>query len=330
MKGKYVISVVSRKATYKLELERKVSVIKGNSGTGKTSMLRLISEYLEFGKKSGVKITIDASAALCVLTNSSDWEKILSSVHDTVIFADEDVEYIYSDSFQKELWKADCYAVIVSRSGGFTGIPYSISGIYEFVTEKKGENTTTSMYQLYEEEHSNGNFGLVITEDSNSGFEMVQYSFDSSGTEVVSAGGNASVLGTLKKNWRQEGLICVNVDGAAFGAYIEAVLKYAEIKGNIVISAPESLEYILLKFSEVKRHLSVDCGELIRTYDFCDGCEYSTWEQYYEDLLVRITSEHLGFTYNKRKLNPWFKNRKCAEQYLDLLCQCFVKRRETL
>ena len=94
MKGKYVISVVSRKATYKLELERKVSVIKGNSGTGKTSMLRLISEYLEFGKKSGVKITIDASAALCVLTNSSDWEKILSSVHDTVIFADEDVEYI--------------------------------------------------------------------------------------------------------------------------------------------------------------------------------------------------------------------------------------------
>ena len=50
------------------------------------------------------------------------------------------------------LWKADCYAVIVSRNGGFTGIPYSISGKYEFVTEKKGENTTTSMYRLYEEE----------------------------------------------------------------------------------------------------------------------------------------------------------------------------------
>ena len=103
------------------------------------------------------------------------------------------------------MWKADCYAVIVSRSGGFTGIPYSISGIYEFVTEKKGENTTTSMYQLYEEEHSNGNFGLVITEDSNSGFEMVQYAFDSSGTEVVSAGGNASVLGTLKRTGDRRG-----------------------------------------------------------------------------------------------------------------------------
>lgn len=152
MKGRHEIRVVSRKTVYRLELERKVSVIKGNSGTGKSSLIRLISEYLEFGKKSGIKINVDSSASLGVLTNSSEWEKILSSVHDTVLFVDEDVDYIYSDSFQKELWKADCYAVIVSRSGGFTGIPYSISGIYEFVTEKKDENTITSMYRLYGEE----------------------------------------------------------------------------------------------------------------------------------------------------------------------------------
>ena len=121
MKGRHEIRVVSRKTVYRLELERKVSVIKGNSGTGKSSLIRLISEYLEFGKKSGIKINVDSSASLGVLTNSSEWEKILSSVHDTVLFVDEDVDYIYSDSFQKELWKADCYAVIVSRSGGFYG-----------------------------------------------------------------------------------------------------------------------------------------------------------------------------------------------------------------
>ena len=66
-------------------------------------MIRFISEYLEFGKKSGIKITVDSSASLGVLANSSEWEKILSSVHDTVLFVDEDVDYIYSDSFQKEL-----------------------------------------------------------------------------------------------------------------------------------------------------------------------------------------------------------------------------------
>ena len=53
MKGRHIISVTSRKAGYHLELERKISVLKGNSGTGKSSLIRLISEYLEYGKQSG-------------------------------------------------------------------------------------------------------------------------------------------------------------------------------------------------------------------------------------------------------------------------------------
>ncbi len=64
MTGRHEIRVVSRKTVYRLELERKVSVIKGNSGTGKSSLIRLISEYLEFGKKSGIKINVDSSASL--------------------------------------------------------------------------------------------------------------------------------------------------------------------------------------------------------------------------------------------------------------------------
>ena len=60
MKGKHIISIVSRKAIYHLELERKISVLKGNSGTGKSSMIRLIAEYLEYGKQSGVKLSTDS------------------------------------------------------------------------------------------------------------------------------------------------------------------------------------------------------------------------------------------------------------------------------
>ena len=178
MKGKRIISVSSRKAVYHLELERKISVIKGNSGTGKSSLIRLISEYLEYGKQSGVKISADSSVSFAVLTNTSDWPEILSSVHDTILFIDEDVRYLYSESFQKQLWKADCYAVIVSRSGLFTALPYSIFGIYELVTERKGVNTTTTMYCLYEEKSENSVFDLILTEDSNSGFEMAKYAFE--------------------------------------------------------------------------------------------------------------------------------------------------------
>lgn len=153
MKGRHSISIISRKASYHLVLERKVSILKGNSGTGKSSLIRLISEYLEYGKKSGVKVAVDSSASLGVLTNSSDWETVLSAVKNRVLFVDEDVDYIYTEAFQKELWGADCYVVIISRSGMFTGIPYAIFGIYELITEKNGENTATSMYQLYEGEN---------------------------------------------------------------------------------------------------------------------------------------------------------------------------------
>lgn len=287
MKGRYVISITSRRAGYRLELECKISVLKGNSGTG----------------------------------------KIFSSIHDTVLFIDEDVHYLYSESFQRELWRADCYAVIVSRSGMLTGLPYSVFGIYELITEKKGYNMATTMYRYYEKEYGSRTFGLVLTEDSNAGFEMAKYAFGSNDTEVLSADGNSSVLETLIKSNRSYEGTCVNVDGAAFGAFIEPVLKYAEMKGKIFVSVPESFEYIVLNFGDVKKYLSSDNGEILRTYDYCESTEYSTWERYYEDLLKRVTSEHFGFIYSKRKLNSWFKNARYAEQFIDLVCRCFVRRR---
>lgn len=328
MKGRHSISIISRKASYHLVLERKVSILKGNSGTGKSSLIRLISEYLEYGKKSGVKVAVDSSASLGVLTNSSDWETVLSTVKNRVLFVDEDVDYIYTEAFQKELWGADCYVVIISRSGMFTGIPYAIFGIYELITEKNGENTATSMYQLYEEYDRVNNYDFILTEDSNSGFEMAKYAFGNDNIEVSSAGGNSSVLEMLIKRGRSYKNVCVNVDGAAFGAYIEPVLKYSEMRGDILVSAPESFEYVILNFTDVKRCLSTDCGELLRTYDYCEGTIYSTWEQFYENLLSQVTSENFGFVYSKRKLNHWFMNRKCAEQYVDIIRKCFVRRRK--
>ena len=326
MKGKHIISVTSRKAGYRLELERKICVLKGNSGTGKSSLIRLISEHLEYGIQSGVKISVDSSASLAVLTNSSDWAQILSSIHDTVLFIDEDVRYLYSDSFQRELREADCYAVIVSRSGMFNALPYSVFGVYELVTERKGIYTATTMYHLYEEEHDRSDFNLLLTEDSNSGYEMAQYAFGAYNTEVVSAGGNASILADFQKLSQSYDHICVNVDGAAFGAFIEPVLKLAELKGNSRVLAPESFEYVLLNIREISKHLSQDLGELTRTFDYCDSQRFSSWEKYYEELLKQVTSENLGFTYNKQKLNKWFLNENCAKQYIGTLLKSFITR----
>ncbi|GEM_PF-2681547 len=328
MKGKHIVGITSRRAEYRLELERKITVIKGKSGTGKSSVIRLVSDYLELGKDSGIKVTVSSSTRLLVLTNSSDWDTVMPSLRNTIIFFDEDVRYIYTEAFQKALWTADCYAVIISRSGQFTGLPFAVSSIYELVTERNGKNTITSMYHLYEEKHKRNDFDLVVTEDSNSGYEMAKYAFDSEKMRVISAGGNASVYRTLMKNGGENDQICVDVDGAAFGPYIEPVLKFAELQGTISVSAPESFEFILLHLDSVMKHLSLDHGELSRTYDFCDSKDFITWERYYENLLNEITTEHLGFSYGKSKLNPYFLNGRCAELFIEQICKSFIKRRE--
>ena len=203
-----------------------------------------------------------------------------------------------------------------------------VSSIYELVTERNGKNTITSMYHLYEEKHKRNDFDLVVTEDSNSGYEMAKYAFDSEKMRVISAGGNASVYRTLMKNGGENDQICVDVDGAAFGPYIEPVLKFAELQGTISVSAPESFEFILLHLDSVMKHLSLDHGELSRTYDFCDSKDFITWERYYENLLNEITTEHLGFSYGKSKLNPYFLNGRCAELFIEQICKSFIKRRE--
>lgn len=324
MKGRHVISITSRKATYSLELERKISVIKGKSGTGKSSIIRLLADFLELGKDSGIKVSIGSSASLMVLTNASKWETILSEIENTVIFIDEDVRFLYDLDFQRALWDSDCYAVIVSRSGMFTALPFAVSSVYELVTQKNGNATVTKMYRLYEEKIGSTDFDFVLTEDSNSGFEMAELAFIGGRTTVGSAKGNSNVQKVLLEYADRYSDICVTVDGAAFGGFIEPVLKIAEIKGTVLISVPESFEYILLKSDIFKKYLS---EELTKTYDYCDCKEYITWERYYEALLEKLTSEHLGFTYSKHTLNSYFKTDKCAKDFLSELGKCFVARR---
>lgn len=322
MKGRHLVKVVSRKAEYCLALERKISVIKGKSGSGKTSVIRLIANFLELGKDSGIKVSVSTSANLMVLFNSSKWEQELSNLHNTILFIDEDVRFLYEVSFQRTLWKSDCYAVIVSRSGMFTALPFAISSVYQFATKKNGSTTITYLYKYYEKKYKTYDFDMVLTEDSNSGFEMAKFAFNPE-TVVLSASGNSNILPTLFNQAKKYSHICIIVDGAAFGGFIEGVLKFSEIKLNTVISAPESFEYILLKSDFFKKYIN---EELIKTYDYCDCLEYITWERFYEDLIEKLTSQNFGFTYSKHTLNSFFMTKNCAKYFLKEISNYFVEK----
>lgn len=231
MKGRYSIEIASRKVLYKLEMERKVTVIKGDSGTGKTSMIRLVSDYLDLGKDSGIIIKKSAEFGMKVFRNTTDWGTELTELHNAVVFIDEDVRFLYDRNFQIMFQTADCYAVIVSRSGMFQQLPYAINSVYEFRTHLDHKLHITQMYQIYHDAFHQTKAGCVITEDSNSGHEMMQYLYQ---CPVYSAGGNSNVIKSLISILPQYTLLYFVVDGAAFGGYIEPVLSLGMLKGNIL------------------------------------------------------------------------------------------------
>ena len=50
MKGKYKVRVRNSRNTYEFELRRNVTVLLGNSGTGKTTLYDMIREYMDTGR----------------------------------------------------------------------------------------------------------------------------------------------------------------------------------------------------------------------------------------------------------------------------------------
>ena len=52
MKGSYWFKAKSKKVLFEFSIRRNITVIKGDSATGKTTLLRILYEYLRIGRQS--------------------------------------------------------------------------------------------------------------------------------------------------------------------------------------------------------------------------------------------------------------------------------------
>ena len=57
MKGIQNIKVSNRDASFTFNLNRNITVVRGNSGTGKTTLYDMIADYTRLKDKSGVNIS---------------------------------------------------------------------------------------------------------------------------------------------------------------------------------------------------------------------------------------------------------------------------------
>lgn len=323
MKGKYHFRVKSKRVMFEFTIRRNITVLKGDSATGKTTLLHMLYEYLRVGRESGYSVSADTVYFVYLRKEvGRDWKDTLFTLKNTIIFIEENNNFVFSKDFADFVRTSGNYFVLVNRAP-FRMLPYSIHEIYEIITEGKKADIKES-YHIFKELYSNypitehNKIQNIITEDSHSGYQFYASVFKTA--NIISSDGNSNILSWIQK--LKKGDTLVIADGAAFGAMIENCLAYLDARQDLRVSMwlPESFEYLILASGLIKTsELELILKE---TADYVDCLQYESWEQFFADLLISVTKDTVA-RYTKDILNRYYlqdKNiRKIVAQFPDMI-----------
>lgn len=317
MKGKHTIVVRNRRVQFTLELKRNITVIRGDSATGKTTLIGLLRDYEAQGSQSGV--VVDADKPCRVLT-TVDWEERLHTMENAIVFIDEGNAFVSSKAFAAAIMGTSNYYVLITRESLYQ-LPYSVEAVLEIKeTTRQGKFTCNQTYPYYknlpnrEEKFSNAD--CILTEDSNAGHQMFAHIAESYGKQCVSAQGKSNIFGKLEE--MQGGRTLVVADGAAFGADMEKVYQfYKQHPFDVTLYLPESFEWLLLKAGIIR---SAETEAVLENpSEYIDSAEYFSWEQFFTALLIRLTSDQDYMRYSKQKLSDFYLQDGNVRKFLDAM-----------
>ena len=243
MKGKHKVVVKNNKLHYEFEIKRNITIIKGDSATGKTTLINMIRQYANLGVSSGVDVVCDVP---CRILEGTDWQLILQNISGYILFTDEENAFIRTEQFASAVRDSDNYFVIITRESLYN-LPYSVEEIYGIHSSGKYQNTKQVYQQLYKIYSETEYFPIepkcIIVEDSNSGYEFFKGVTQECSIKCESAGGKTKLY-SLLCGMKEE--TCAIADGAAIGAEMEKLHKLSQMYRNIKLYLPESFEWIIL------------------------------------------------------------------------------------
>ena len=225
MVGKYSIDIYDNRVAYHLEVKRNITIIQGNSATGKTELVRMISDYNRGGISSGITLICEKE---CIALNVLDWKSYLLSAHDKIFFIDENSAFVKTKEFAEIVMTSDNYFVLIYRDS-LPQLSYSVEEIYgmrenresqKYVGVKRTYNELYKLYNLTSSEPFAPD--VVVTEDSNSGFDCFNSIFAG---RCVSAEGKSNVASKTASISMDGNSVLTIVDGAAFGSDIQQFMR---------------------------------------------------------------------------------------------------------
>ena len=311
MKGIQHITVSNRDAKFKFDLNRNITIVRGKSGTGKTTLFDMIADYTRQKEKSGVNIS---STKPCVALIDTGWEYQLAETKDSIVFIDEGAQFVRTKEFARAVKNSDNYYVIFNRES-LHELPYSVEEIYEIKpsgkqhTFKKLYKSSGHMYYI-DKKPKERKFAVLLTEDGKSGLQFYQNFFENKGVSCFSSESNSGIFKWLKDHSDEK--IFVVADGAAFGSEIDRVLKLqAAIDFDLCL--PESFEWLILKSGLIKAAGLNDILE--NPSEHIESAENFSWEIFFEKYLTDIT-KGTHYRYAKDTLADFYQSERNAKKII--------------
>lgn len=281
MNGSHLVKISRRRGTkYTFTIKRNITIVRGDSGTGKTTLFDMVADYMRTGEQSGVSLQCDCP---CVALTDYDWRNQLSSVHDSIVFVDEGLKEIHSGEFAHHVLYSSNYFVLISRAD-FPNLPYSVDEIYKIKTSGK-YHSFVPVYQhrgnhryAISRSAPKQDFSILLCEDSKSGFQFFERHFADSELTCASAMTNSAILGWLDQHFDDR--VFVVADGAAFGCYADRVLKLQDIhRDTVTVCLPESFEWLLLSSGVIS---GLDVKAVLETPEaFVNSEKFKSWEDFF-------------------------------------------------
>ena len=318
MKGMHHIVIQNKRIRFAFSIKRNITIIRGDSATGKTTLFSMIEEYGNLGKDSGVQIQCDKA---CVAISGKYWQETLENIHDSIVFVDEDSRFLKTKDFAKRIRNSNNYYVLITREN-LPALPYSVEEIYGIHCSGRYMNTR-QIYNLFYKIYSETNPGKLlvkslVTEDSQAGFTFFSQVAMTRGICCESAGGKSNILGILQKRLldKQQKETLVIADGAAFGPEMAHISQLLRRNVNIKLYLPESFEWLLL-YADILNKPFIR-KRLEEAENYIESEKYFSWERYFTDLLMEETKDY-PYPYDKSNLKDFYLQGKLVQKVLEAM-----------
>ena len=313
MKGTYRVVVSTKRLKYDFVIRRNITIIQGNSATGKTTLVDMIREAVNNPSGASVDLVCDKK---CFVLDGTLWKEQLTAVSNSIVFIDEGNEFIKTIEFSKFIQNTDNYYVIVTRESLPT-LPYSVEEIYGIKSSGKYgklEQKFNEFYRIYGSDIYKQSIhpDTVLTEDSNSGYQFFKSICNNSHIKCESLNGKSNIFQYLNSHDNEN--ILVIVDGAAFGSEMHRVTELIRDKKGVAIYLPESFEWLVLLSGVVKNSMLNSILE--RPADYIESKEYFSWERFFTAILIDMTKDSY-LAYTKKKLNSVYLTDTVKKSILD-------------